>query len=351
MVLPTQRKKLSQQDKKKLVNALRRQDVGSVQRFLKRGWEPKEAIDGTNALNLVGGIRIAEVLLRAGADPNKDFGYLTPLAIHASAGDGKLVDYLLGMGADPDISSAGDPSQGVPKGTTPLMQSAKRGKLEVVKRLLRAGADANTVDSNRHNALFYALYFDKPDVAKELIQRGGKLTGDAIGGPVYHGNLELVKLLIKKKASVDCVFRSFEPKGLFIDGETPLGCAVSKVGQFDYPIEIIETLLRAGAKVDQPSAYFGETLPPICIAAGRGLEGIVQLLQKAGSELALKDALVGWTLEKACFIGRIGLVKLLLKSGAEINAPGFQGKMPLQIAHERGHEEIVKLLKQSGAKE
>lgn len=146
------------------------------------------------------------------------------VAIHASAGDGKLVDYLLGMGADPDISSAGDPSQGVPKGTTPLMQSAKRGKLEVVKRLLRAGADANTVDSNRHNALFYALYFDKPDVAKELIQRGGKLTGDAIGGPVYHGNLELVKLLIKKKASVDCVFRSFEPKGLFIDGERHHEC-------------------------------------------------------------------------------------------------------------------------------
>ena len=139
-----------------------------VEHFLKQGWDARRPLDGSNALNFVGGPKSAKVLIRAGVDPNTRFNSLPPLMIHASSSNDKVVDFLLGVGADPNCRLSADRYGVVPGGTTALMMAAGQGLLLIVRRLLDAGADINAVDDNRHNALFWCLRWDKGDVAKEF---------------------------------------------------------------------------------------------------------------------------------------------------------------------------------------
>jgi hypothetical protein len=66
-------------------------------------------------------------------------------------GHGELVDHLLGLGADPNR---------VPEssfmGATPLMIAAQRGRIEIAKRLVRAGADPGALDRSGRYALSLA---------------------------------------------------------------------------------------------------------------------------------------------------------------------------------------------------
>ncbi|MDB6108946.1 MAG: serine/threonine-protein phosphatase 6 regulatory ankyrin repeat subunit B-like isoform [Pedosphaera sp.] len=229
-------KRLTKAEKAQLIGALEKQQASVVRKFIGSGWNPSELIGGENPLNFCDTTSFVKLLIGAGANVNSGQDNWTPLLLNCDLGKKDIVALLIKHGADVNraYSKRHDPQ--IPFETTPLMKAAGHDYLEVVKLLLGAGAQINAVDEHGHNALFRALYSDMPSVAKELIRCGGKLSDDAIGGPVYHGNAELVKLLIKKKANVNCVFRAFEQKGLFITGETPLGCAVSKVGVFDYPV-------------------------------------------------------------------------------------------------------------------
>jgi|GEM_PF-6338994 len=65
----------------------------------------------------------------------------------ALKGDVNQVSYLLSMGADPNARTALD--------ATPLMNAADANSLATAEALLRAGADAACVDSQKNNALHY----------------------------------------------------------------------------------------------------------------------------------------------------------------------------------------------------
>jgi ankyrin repeat protein len=343
--------------------ALDKQNVRAVQSFLRRGWNPKESLGGTNPLNVAGGTKVARLLVEAGADVNARFKYLAPLIIHADSGNVPLVDYLLRTGVDPNTAHPGDKFSNLPRGTTALIKAAGHGYFRIVKRLLAAGADVNALDEHGRNALWRAVRYNHTEVAKELLRRGSRLVDDILSGPVFRRNVELAKLLIAKGANVNCVFRNPEKDRIWPDGKTVLGYAIEWVGILDYPMKMIELLLKAGADPNQPSKWYylrksGKKegpdvglVTPLRIAAGRGLEEVMNLLWKAGAKESLQEAMSGWSLDRACFHGETTVVKLLIKAGADVNQPGFGGKTPLQFAREKGHTEIIKLLEKAGARD
>ena len=136
-------------------------------------------------------------------------------------------------------------------------------------------------------------------MTKELVQRGA-FARRYLAGAVFHGNLELVKLLIKKGASVGCIFRKRFAWEKFPNGSTLLGFAMQRVGPA-YPRKIIELLIAAGANVDKPSPWFVpwanndkegikyRHVSPLQIAAIRGMEDVMNLLWKAGATGTLKE--------------------------------------------------------------
>lgn len=189
----------------------------------------------------------------------------------------------------------GGSNSDTPAGTTPLMMASAYGRLEAVRRLLRAGADIDALDEHGHNALFWALRWDKTASARELMRCGSKLTDDALCGPVRNGNALLVQHLIKLQANPNAVFRRFDGDQLWPDGETLLGFAVTVAGILDYPTRIIELLVRAGADVNQPTQWFvfhrdgpdrargSKAVPPLQVAASRGMGHVMKMLWRAGA--------------------------------------------------------------------
>jgi len=115
------------------------------------------------------------LFLDAGLTVNAaDAGGFTPLMNAAQRGNVEAVNLLLARGADPNIVSAlGDPSSHVTtqvkNGTlalghfTALLLAATSGSADMVRMLLRAGADANAQDLRGMTPLMTAVATDYPD--------------------------------------------------------------------------------------------------------------------------------------------------------------------------------------------
>ena len=145
--------------------AIERDDVAIVTLLIKRGANPNFGIDGpadTPLLNAarVGCWEITEILLRAGANPSGRAGLPNrawfPLFAAVSNGHQRVVRLLLSAHADVNARlGLGSSGQVLPAaaGPTALMEAARRGDLEVLELLLKAGADPGVRDENGRRAV------------------------------------------------------------------------------------------------------------------------------------------------------------------------------------------------------
>jgi ankyrin repeat protein len=124
-------------------------------------------------------------------------------------------------------------------GFTPLGFAAFFGQLEIVKALLKAGADVNAAsrESMKVTPLASAAAAKQTEIARLLIEHGANVNARSAGGhiPLHeasaNGNVELVKLLIENGADINAKTD---------DGKTPLDFAT----EYKRP-EIIELLEKA----------------------------------------------------------------------------------------------------------
>ncbi|KAL2783690.1 ankyrin repeat-containing domain protein [Aspergillus keveii] len=118
-------------------------------------------------------VEVVMILLRKGADPNKDLAqWLRPLTVAAQRGLVDIAGALLSAGADPEALDG--------TGRTPLSHAAEEGHVEVVRLLLRYGADISLRDSGRKwRALEWAISekkFEVVDILRPLYaETGGAL--------------------------------------------------------------------------------------------------------------------------------------------------------------------------------
>ena len=121
-----------------------------------------------NEANYNSRFNIFQQLIKAGAEINYlDGRKVAPLHYAVRNGE-KYVKALLDGGADINIRTG--PSDGWNPGLlTPLMIAARDGELDVVRLLIRAGADINLRNSRGHTALKMA----NNDGVREVIQKAG----------------------------------------------------------------------------------------------------------------------------------------------------------------------------------
>ena len=222
----------------------------------------------------------------------------------------------------------------------PLIAAAKNGHTEVVKLLLKAGADVNMGEireSVYHTALDYAVQNNHIDIVKLLLKKEidnlarHSALMIALNNDKY---IEIAKLMLKaesnykaKEKDVKCNF----VKGL-INYSLP---KFAEKGQS----EIVKLLLEAGAYVDAQDEFGGTALMSATIA---GKAEVVKLLLSAGA----KDEAAA-ALKSAVKDGYSEIVKLLLEAGAVKSVQDLNEA--LLSAVEKGYTEIVKFLIKAGA--
>ncbi|HEX7299006.1 MAG TPA: GNAT family N-acetyltransferase [Solirubrobacteraceae bacterium] len=287
-----------------------------------RGWEPLLYVAYSAFLGgerTDGLLACAQVLLRAGADPNAawEAGQGRMTALHGAAGvayEPGMTALLLEAGADPDdgvslraAAGAEDPAclallldagARLPRAMA-LAEAAQRGRLGAARLLLERGAERW---SERENALVWAV--------------GGEASAD------------MLRLLVEHGADLEASFDG--------SGRTPYGLAV-RAGRRD----LAEVLVSLGARrrVEPLDELVGA-----CLAADRaGAERLAARHPEAARVLRTSEADV---LVEAAGRGTLAAVEILLDLGVPVDARGSSGETALEAARDG---EVASLLAARGA--
>ena len=296
----------------------------------------------------------AKLLVEAGADVNA-VNENGDVAINFLLNLPKVVDYLVRHGVT--LNKANE------TGRTPLTYAAESGNLEVVKILLRNGANPNfkqehfgwspleTAIYHKNDAIVDAMISASNTAAaggsllmaagenngnaiKKLLEKGVDINSKGKGGmtalmvAIDKGYVDLAQFLLASGAALDVGS---------LNGETPLCMASRK----NLP-ELVEELLKHKVDVDAPcGAVFG--------AASVNSVQIVQMLAEAGADMT--DRFTGhWkALFKAAENNNAAIAKILIDHGTPVDIRGNFEETALMVAAGKGSLDVIRLLVQRKA--
>ena len=245
----------------------------------------------------------------------------------ASAGDITTIQAVLQ--SNPNVNTNAVTSKDV----TPLYIAALKGLVEVVKALLKQGADVNQLCNGR-SPLWIAAKEGHVKVVKALLKQGADVNQLCNGrSPLWiaaqSGYVGVVEALLEKGANANQL----------CNGLTPLHIATLK-GH----VKVVEALLEKGAAVDT----LCNGLTPLHIAAQEGHVEVVKALLKQGANA--NQLCNGLTpLHIAVAKNHIAVVRELVRYDANANQL-CNGLTPLQFAIDHGYPEMVQVLQNGESK-
>ena len=252
-----------------------------------------------------------------------------------------IADTLLKRGADPNKS---DGSRGVP-----LVNASMHGADNIVKELLRHGADVNIVSGYYGNTpLTAAIIAGHPSTIELLLIYGADLN-DSFEPPLYvaaeHGRHECMEILLEHGASL---------KVLNTGVPSPLekACASGFV-------ETVKFLLTRRVDVDgenylkplqpdtSPDNVYSFEYPSITFydRAPHLPRSRSQLCRPQGFQ---RFQSYGSPMHAAAFYGHTEILKLLVQHNAAINERSHYWETPSTLARLEGHEEALEYLLSKG---
>ncbi|WP_341821498.1 ankyrin repeat domain-containing protein [Wolbachia endosymbiont (group A) of Myopa testacea] len=198
-----------------------------------------------------------------------------------------------------------------------LIQAAKKGDINEVRRLISEGVDVNAKDNIGWTPLRWAVKNNHSTTAEVLLDNGADLiTFDSV-----------------QERYVWRKYQEIETEHC----KNSLHLA-ARLGN----LEAVEDLLGKGADVNAQNDI-GNT--PLHFAAENGHKEVVDaLLGKDGINVNAQDKYNNTPLHLAAQMGYAEIVKDLLDKGANVNAKDKSGWTPLHLATIYKHEDIVKLL-------
>ncbi len=217
-------------------------------------------------------------------------------------------------------------------GQTGLILAAKNGSTEIVRSLVRAGADLNATDNEWKTALFWSRNKGHAAITSILLDAGA--VNQPLLDAVRENNLVQIRNLISEGANLEELNQY---------RETPLLIAVQK----GYT-QIVSALIQAGADVDARNKQNNTALH---LAAQEGQNRIVSALIDAKVDLDSKNSNGATAIILAVQKNHASVVQLLTQAGANVHEMSVDGKTAIQIARTNGNGGIASILLCAGAYE
>ncbi|WP_257454206.1 ankyrin repeat domain-containing protein [Archangium lipolyticum] len=275
-----------------------------------------------------GNLPAVRQLLAAGVKANvkADTGSNHTALMLASAHDHReMVQLLLGNGPGIEIRDF--------EGKTALAHAVRGGRAAIVDALLKAGANARTLDTAGRSPLHGAV---EPDSVELLLSAGAELdardksSSTPLLSALQRKKPEVAKVLLRHKADV---------RTASSDGTTALHAAAR------FSTELSSLLLEAGAPLDASDSW-GKT--PLTEALEAGNLEVVELLLARGSQPNIQTL---WQAVNCQHEKCKPLPALFVKSGVDINAvlEVSRGNTALHLASGRMPPAVTETLLALGA--
>ena len=265
---------------------------------------------------------VAELLIRAGADPRALEGSandsILRYAIHY--GNTEILRLLLKYGVDANEVSY--------QGNTALMEALNKGYREIVYVLLEAGADVGAVADYGLAAVYFASWDE--DLTRIMLEAGAD--PDAGNHPALvraadELSIGAVRLLLEAGADINRV-------------DSNMRTALVAACYEDADPDIVRLLIDSGSDLKRPD---GAGRSALTWAVHVGRHDIVRILLDAGITPQGND------LVNASLTGDIPALKKALENGASLRYYGEPRYTPLFLAILSGELEAVRLLLEHGA--
>ena len=338
-----------------------------------------------------------------GADVNYTLpGMDTPLRLALNVEDVRVAEMLLHAGANPDVCDD--------MGSTPLMQAVKGRNLKLVSALLRAKANVNAISNTHDSPILIAAEVGNPEILELLLRYGANHSvrnsrgQDSLWVAVEHKRASIVPILLRK--NIDSprhdqsgrslmtlaaengdseTIRLLARYGFSVNTVDRRGRSPLKAALFQSGLSSVLTLFELGAdlrKLTQSDLTTirgrAEAIPnispefmaqlvklidvstvnrprsdgrsPIHDAAMRGETKALKEMLKNKNNINLKDRSGYTPLHWAVQNGKTAAVLLLIERGADINLQNVYGATALHLASGLKDVGMVKVLLQHGAK-
>ena len=230
-------------------------------------------------------------------------------------------------------------------GDTALHWAAACGHVDVVRRLLDAGADVAAPCgswwwwTDDEQPLHWAAGGGQAAAVRVLLDAGAEVAArntygeTALWLAARSGSAATVRVLLDAGADARVADRS--------------GCTVLYAAGESGSVEAVRTLVAAG--VDVTSAIM-EGRAVLCAAAWGGSAEVVSELIAAGADVSAQDRNGRTALHYASLKGSADTVQVLLSAGADVHAKDRDRQTALHCAGRGGNAAIVRQLLHAGAK-
>ena len=233
-----------------------------------------------------------------------------------------------------------------------LLKAAEEDNYDLVKQLIKAGADINARDAHGKTALMYGACKSNHGIVSMLLEAGADVNAVGDDGTtaltlldfMELDNMKLLIALMLIEAGADVNIPDHK-------GRTPLVRIMESwwMCQANSPLEVetIQLLLERGA---DPNSNLRGT-PILYKVAEMGLADIARALIKAGADINMKNEDGRTPLIIATSYSHTGTVRVLIEAGVDVNMSDNEGKTALMWARAvcQGCSDIVKMLLEAGA--
>lgn len=234
-----------------------------------------------------------------------------------------------------EIIAAGTVNKVNIDGDTPLILALYKGKIDLIGKLLKSGADPNQSDIHGNSPLMICILAENgPEIVKLLLDAGANPNFQRKDGKtVMHlaymlKNSEIIDILLKSGA------KDLDPTQKLI-----------AVVQGNGDTKRIQELINAGADVNVKDS---RNTPLLHSAVENENFETVKLLIEASIDINSKDNMNLTALIYALISKQTDIAKYLIEYGADVNIKDDEGKTPLHYAIIEDDIDIINLILKEG---